>query len=69
METEREIIWNVARILRDRAWEAQHDGPGGLFEDDEHPVTDGERHWYEQGKAEAFAAIMTECERLSGQTI
>jgi len=22
METEREIIWNVARILRDRAWEA-----------------------------------------------
>lgn len=59
-ETDREALWQIARIHRDRAWDAltewepDHDEPRG----------DVERYWYHHGKATAFAAIMSECESM-----
>lgn len=64
METNQEALWAIARIHRDRAWATQEelgticDDLGGIVG----PVSDVERYWYLQGKAEAYASIMSEIE-------
>jgi hypothetical protein len=61
METDRETIWNVARIHRDRAWD-ELEGLAEPAHDD--PKGDSERYWFHHGRAVAYAAIMSECESM-----
>ncbi len=70
MESTREAFWAIARIHRDRAWDAQRAiaysdpdwSPEMAGDHDDVPLTDGEMWWYLQGKAEAYASIMSEIE-------
>jgi hypothetical protein len=64
METTREAFWAIARIHRDRAWATQEELGTicDLLGDTDGPISDVERYWYLQGKAEAYASIMSEME-------
>ena len=60
-------LYDIVRLHRDRAWDRQVSivpgdpdwEPEGA---DDGPIGDVARFWYETGKAEAFAAIMSEIE-------
>lgn len=54
-------LYEITRTYRDHAWNAQGYIAGTGYDDD--PQSDAERWWYLQGKAEAFAAVMSELER------
>lgn len=64
MNTDR--LYEIARLHRDRAWADKHRRFGEWQPDDadaDHaPLADPARWWYLQGRAEAFAAIMSEIE-------
>jgi hypothetical protein len=65
METNREALWAIARIHRDRAWDMQRSivpGDADWEPENEEPRADVELFWYLQGKAEAYASIMSELE-------
>jgi hypothetical protein len=59
-------LYDIARMCRDRAWDDQAhinpSFPGWEPRDLEAPTGDVERWWFHQGKAEAFAAVMSEIE-------
>lgn len=60
-------LYDIARLHRDRAWSDRQrrfgDWQPDDADDDHAPHGDPARWWYLQGKAEAYAAIMSEIEQ------
>ncbi len=58
-------LYEIARRYRDIAWQQQNELPEDAIDhaaaDD--PRSDSEHWWYQQGRAEAFALVMSELER------
>ena len=52
------LIYVTVAAMRDAEW-----GLTPLGDTDDDPATDAERAWYHQGRAEAFAEVMTLLER------
>ncbi len=57
-------LYEIVRTYRDRAWSSQIDYPffGWNPTSDEGPESESEQWWYLQGKAEAYALVMSEIE-------
>ena len=67
-DTTNQILYEITKLHRDRIWGEQTrrfgDWEPAGCQDDAAPHGDAERWWYLQGKAEAYAAIMSELESL-----
>jgi hypothetical protein len=57
-----ERMYEIAAEMRSRAWSRQSDMLNGWEPDGTIPQGDPEWYWYLQGKAEAYAAVMSELE-------
>jgi hypothetical protein len=56
-------LYEIVRTYRDRAWNTQLEPLFGWNPtSDEGPESESEQWWYLQGKAEAYASIMSELE-------
>jgi hypothetical protein len=64
-----DVLYEIVRMHRDRMWDEQNRRFGEWepadAQKDAAPHGDPHRWWYLQGKAEAYAAIMSELESLA----
>ena len=67
------ILYEITQMHRDRMWDEQERRFGDWeptgCQDDAAPHGDVARWWYLQGKAEAFAAIMSEIENSTDSVL
>jgi hypothetical protein len=59
-----DTLWHIARLHRDRTWETMRHKFDTWEPTNDVPEGDVEQFWYLQGKVEAYAAIMSECESV-----